>query len=142
MPEDITPILFIGTDATHSEHIETIKTRRYVGVQSDGSFVPGELGIGLVEGPWYISSTYINDTFFIGYDSMGYQLSKPKLRAELEADLKRCFNTCFHFSLLFDYYCSSRICEGQQTKDGKWYNLMILFVCSFLSCYYRDTGQI
>ena len=51
MPEDITPILFIGTDATHSEHIETIKTRRYVGVQSDGSFVPGELGIGLVEGP-------------------------------------------------------------------------------------------
>ena len=73
---------------------------------------------------------------------MGYQLSKPKLRAELEADLKRCFNTCFHFSLLFDYYRSSRICEGQQTKDGKWYNLMILFVCSFLSCYYRDTGQI
>ena len=40
----------IGTDATHAEHIETIKTRSYVGVQSDGSFVPGELGIGLVEG--------------------------------------------------------------------------------------------
>jgi hypothetical protein len=40
----------IGTDATHSEHIETIKTRNYVGVQNDGSFVPGELGIGLVEG--------------------------------------------------------------------------------------------
>lgn len=52
IPEDITSISFIGTDATHSEHIETIKTRRYVGVQSDGSFVPGELGIGLVEGPW------------------------------------------------------------------------------------------
>ena len=30
--------------------IETIKTRRYVGVQEDGTFVPGELGIGLVEG--------------------------------------------------------------------------------------------
>ena len=40
----------IGTDATHAEHIETIKTRRYVGVQDDGSFIPGELGIGLVEG--------------------------------------------------------------------------------------------
>lgn len=51
MPENVTPILFLGTDATHSEHIETIKTRRYVGVQSDGGFVPGELGIGLVEGP-------------------------------------------------------------------------------------------
>jgi len=63
----------IGTDATHAEHIETIKSRNYVGVQGDGSFVPGELGMGLVE----------------GYDSMGYELSKPKLRAELEADLKR-----------------------------------------------------
>ncbi|XP_019852489.1 PREDICTED: DNA topoisomerase 3-alpha-like isoform X3 [Amphimedon queenslandica] len=72
----------IGTDATHAEHIETIKTRSYVGVQSDGSFVPGELGIGLVE----------------GYDSMGYQLSKPKLRAELEDKLKR-------------------ICDGYCTKD-------------------------
>ena len=39
-----------GTDATHAEHIETIKSRNYVGVQSDGSFVPGELGMGLVEG--------------------------------------------------------------------------------------------
>lgn len=39
-----------GTDATHAEHIETIKSRLYVGVQPDGSFVPGELGIGLVEG--------------------------------------------------------------------------------------------
>ena len=39
-----------GTDATHAEHIETIKTRNYVGVQADGHFVPGELGMGLVEG--------------------------------------------------------------------------------------------
>ena len=39
-----------GTDATHAEHIETIKSRNYVGVQGDGSFVPGELGMGLVEG--------------------------------------------------------------------------------------------
>jgi len=43
--------LFVpGTDATHAEHIETIKTRNYVGVQPDGGFVPGELGMGLVEG--------------------------------------------------------------------------------------------
>ncbi|XP_064405762.1 DNA topoisomerase 3-alpha-like isoform X2 [Halichondria panicea] len=72
----------IGTDATHAEHIETIKTRNYVGVQHDDSLVPGELGMGLVE----------------GYDSMGFELSKPQLRAELEADLKR-------------------ICEGSKTRD-------------------------
>lgn len=31
-----------------------------------------------------------NGTVYAGYDSMGYELSKPHLRAELEADLKRC----------------------------------------------------
>lgn len=44
-----------GTDATHAEHIETIKSRLYVGVQPDGSFVPGELGMGLVDGRVYSS---------------------------------------------------------------------------------------
>ncbi|XP_053654967.1 DNA topoisomerase 3-alpha isoform X2 [Cherax quadricarinatus] len=62
----------IGTDATHADHIETIKSRMYVGLQ-DTRFVPGQLGMGLVE----------------GYDSMGFHMSKPNLRAELEADLKR-----------------------------------------------------
>ncbi|XP_006875592.1 PREDICTED: DNA topoisomerase 3-alpha [Chrysochloris asiatica] len=62
----------IGTDATHAEHIETIKARMYVGLTADKRFLPGHLGMGLVE----------------GYDSMGYQMSKPDLRAELEADLK------------------------------------------------------
>uniref|UniRef100_H3CL93 DNA topoisomerase n=1 Tax=Tetraodon nigroviridis TaxID=99883 RepID=H3CL93_TETNG len=61
----------IGTDATHA-HIETIKSRMYVGLTSDQRFLPGELGMGLVE----------------GYNSMGYEMSKPNLRAELEADLK------------------------------------------------------
>ncbi|KAJ8319013.1 hypothetical protein KUTeg_004104 [Tegillarca granosa] len=72
----------IGTDATHAEHIETIKSRMYVGVRPDGKFVPGQLGMGLVE----------------GYDAMGYEMSKPNLRAELEADLKR-------------------ICEGTKNKN-------------------------
>ncbi|XP_064376158.1 DNA topoisomerase 3-alpha isoform X2 [Dromaius novaehollandiae] len=62
----------IGTDATHAEHIETIKLRMYVGLTADQRFLPGHLGMGLVE----------------GYDSMGYEMSKPDLRAELEADLK------------------------------------------------------
>lgn len=72
----------IGTDATHAEHIETIKSRLYVGLR-DNKFVPGELGMGLVE----------------GYDSMGFHMSKPNLRAELEADLKA-------------------ICEQRKNKDG------------------------
>ena len=66
-------ISYTGTDATHADHIDTIKSRLYVGVRPDGRFVPGELGMGLVE----------------GYDNMGYALSKPHLRAELESDLKR-----------------------------------------------------
>ncbi|XP_013780332.2 DNA topoisomerase 3-alpha-like [Limulus polyphemus] len=63
----------IGTDATHAEHIETIKSRFYVGLNPEGRFIPGELGMGLVE----------------GYDLMGFEMSKPHLRAEFEADLKR-----------------------------------------------------
>ncbi|XP_025418842.1 DNA topoisomerase 3-alpha [Sipha flava] len=63
----------IGTDATHAEHIETIKSRLYVGLENNKYFIPGELGIGLVE----------------GYDNMGFEMSKPHLRAELEADLKK-----------------------------------------------------
>ena len=43
-----------GTDATHAEHIETIKNRCYVGVQQDGTFLPGQLGMGLVEGKIWI----------------------------------------------------------------------------------------
>ena len=62
----------IGTDATHAEHIEKIKSRMYVGVRPDGKFVPGELGMGLVD----------------GYDAMGFEMSKPNLRAGLERSLK------------------------------------------------------
>ncbi|KAK6042871.1 DNA topoisomerase [Cooperia oncophora] len=40
----------IGTDATHAEHIEKIKTRQYVGVREDGRFLPGFLGLALVDG--------------------------------------------------------------------------------------------
>jgi DNA topoisomerase-3 len=72
----------IGTDATHAEHIETIKLREYVGCTTDGSFLPAQLGLGLVN----------------GYDAMGFQMSKPYLRAELEADL-RC------------------ICNGEKRKE-------------------------
>lgn len=62
----------IGTDATHAEHIDTIKSRQYVGLTDNQHFMPGKLGIGLV----------------MGYDNMGFQMSKPHLRADLEKDLK------------------------------------------------------
>lgn len=40
----------IGTDATHAEHIDTIKNREYVGLEQNIYFIPGKLGLGLVEG--------------------------------------------------------------------------------------------
>lgn len=62
----------IGTDATHAEHINTIKERGYIG-EAEGRFlVPGTLGMGLVE----------------GYEAMELTLAQPELRAGLEADLK------------------------------------------------------
>ena len=92
----------IGTDATHAEHIETIKTREYAGVQADGRFLPCSLGMGLVQ----------------GYDAMGIALSKPNLRAELEADLKRWVRaiiiTLFTFNrkVNYQYIFSFRVCDG------------------------------
>lgn len=62
----------IGTDATHAEHISKIKERGYIGVVDRGFLVPGQLGMGLVE----------------AYDAMNLTLSQPKLRADLEIDLK------------------------------------------------------
>ncbi|CAG9863370.1 unnamed protein product [Phyllotreta striolata] len=64
----------IGTDATHAEHIDKIKSREYVGLHDNIYFVPGTLGMGLVE----------------GYNNVGLEVSlaKPNLRAEFENDLK------------------------------------------------------
>jgi len=63
----------IGTDATHAEHIETVKQRAYIGLQDRDKLVPGVMGMALCD----------------GYDDIGFEMSKPNLRAELEADLKR-----------------------------------------------------
>lgn len=65
----------IGTDATHAEHIETVKSREYIGLQDGDKLVPGQLGIALCD----------------GYDSMNLldtNMSKPNLRASFEQDLK------------------------------------------------------
>ncbi|CAK5033236.1 unnamed protein product [Meloidogyne enterolobii] len=65
----------IGTDATHAEHIETIKKRWYIIQRPDRRFEPTKLGISLVD----------------AYEKMEhmYKLSRPDLRAILEADLEK-----------------------------------------------------
>uniref|UniRef100_A0A914GU42 DNA topoisomerase n=1 Tax=Globodera rostochiensis TaxID=31243 RepID=A0A914GU42_GLORO len=63
----------IGTDATHAEHIERIKFRKYVVLNCSSRFEPTKVGLALID----------------GYDKMGHRhkLSKPILRALLEEDL-------------------------------------------------------
>ena len=63
----------IGTDATIATHISTIQAREYVIRNAQNQFEPTKLGLALVE----------------GYNSMGYQLNKPQLRALIEADCQR-----------------------------------------------------
>jgi DNA topoisomerase-3 len=61
----------IGTDTTHGEHIETVKSREYVFIEDRDKLVPGKHPMALVE----------------GFDAMGFFMSKPDLRAGLETDL-------------------------------------------------------
>ncbi len=72
----------IGTDATHAEHIDKIQQRVYVALNDERRFLPGFLALALVD----------------GYDEMGFEMSKPGMRASLEAGLK----------------C---ICEGSKTRQ-------------------------
>ena len=60
----------IGTDATIAQHISTIQDREYAKKDAAQKFLPTKLGIALIE----------------GYNSMGYQLNKPDLRRETEAE--------------------------------------------------------
>ncbi|PIO68653.1 DNA topoisomerase [Teladorsagia circumcincta] len=62
--------------------VSPFQTRQYVGVRDDGRFIPGFLGLALVD----------------GYDAMGYAMSKPQLRADLERQLQA-------------------ICAGERTKQ-------------------------
>ena len=50
-----------------------VKQRAYIGAGEGDRLVPGVVGIALCD----------------GYDSMGFEMSKPNLRAGLEADLKK-----------------------------------------------------
>ena len=61
----------IGTDATIAEHIKTIQERNYA-EKTGAFFAPTKLGLALVE----------------SYEQMGLELAKPKLRAEMEKNMK------------------------------------------------------
>ena len=60
----------IGTDATIATHITTIQDREYATKDNQMKFLPTQLGTALIE----------------AYNSMGFQLNKPDLRRETEAE--------------------------------------------------------
>jgi DNA topoisomerase-3 len=91
----------IGTDATHADHIEKIKVRKYVELNREQRFYPTFMGLALVD----------------GYNRMGQEpMSRPLLRAELERQLVGiCEGT---FSIL-DWVGNSLLryqISGRQTK--------------------------
>ncbi len=61
----------IGTDATIAQHIKAVQDRDYIARDPQDRFYPTVLGLALVE----------------GYQQIGYELSKPALRAAQEKDL-------------------------------------------------------
>ena len=60
----------IGTDATYSQHIQTLFDRNYI-IEEGSRYAPTTLGKALVK----------------AYQTMGFDFAKPKLRAELDQDL-------------------------------------------------------
>ncbi|OHT04075.1 DNA topoisomerase 3 [Tritrichomonas foetus] len=66
----------IGTDATIAEHIEKILQREYTEKRGD-TFYPTKVGLGLI----------------LGYQEMGFDFDKPKLRADLEKTMQKISQT-------------------------------------------------
>ena len=92
----------IGTDATIAQHITTIQDREYATKDASMKFLPTRLGIALIE----------------AYNSMGYQLNKPDLRRETEAEC-------------------NLIAEGRKTKD----QVMAVLLAKMRQCYEAATQE-
>lgn len=92
----------IGTDATIAQHITTIQEREYVVKDANMRFLPTKLGIALVE----------------GYNSIGYQLNKPDLRRETEAEC-------------------NLVAAGHKTKD----EIMLPLLTKMKQCYEVTTQE-
>ncbi|XP_004342668.2 topoisomerase III [Capsaspora owczarzaki ATCC 30864] len=86
----------IGTDATMHEHIKKVLERKYAEMRGQ-MFLPTNLGLGLIE----------------GYDSMGLEMSKPHMRARMEAEMLK-------------------ICSGQQTKAQVIRSTLDLYLPAFM----------
>ena len=93
----------IGTDATIAQHITTICEREYAKKDQNQRFHPTKLGIALVE----------------GYNSMGYQLNKPDLRREMEAE------------------CSA-VAAGRKTKD----QILGPVIAKMLHCFRTANAEV
>lgn len=92
----------IGTDATIAQHIATIQDREYATKDANMKFLPTKLGIALVE----------------AYNSMGYQLNKPDLRRETEAE------------------CNN-VAAGRKTKD----QIMVVLLAKMKQCFEAATQE-
>lgn len=92
----------IGTDATIAQHISTIQERTYATKDAQQKFHPTKLGIALVE----------------GYNSMGYQLNKPDLRREMEAEC-------------------NLVASGRKTKE----EIMAPILDKMLECFNRANAE-
>ncbi len=92
----------IGTDATIAQHIKAVQDRDYVSRDPQDRFYPTVLGLALVE----------------GYQQIGYELSKPALRAAQEKDLAQIsvgedtkesvINRCIHVMSKAFYTCQQK----------------------------------
>jgi len=89
-----------GTDATIATHIQTIQDRGYAVKQPNGQFTPTNLGIALIE----------------GYNQMGLDLSKPRLRAQMEAEMKVLL-TLTNILMSFLNLFQQGISEGKSTRE-------------------------
>lgn len=92
----------IGTDATIAQHIATIQDREYAKKDGGMRFLPTKLGIALCE----------------AYNSMGYQLNKPELRRETEAE------------------CND-VAAGRKSKD----QIMAVLLAKMRQCYEAATME-
>ncbi len=89
----------IGTDATIAQHIKAVQDRDYVARDPQDRFYPTVLGLALVE----------------GYQQIGYELSKPALRAAQEKDL-------------------TQISMGKDTKEAVISRCMDVMSSAFYTC--------
>lgn len=116
----------IGTDATIATHISTIQQREYVKKINNNCFEATPLGLALVE----------------GYNSMGFQLNKPQLRATIEKEcqniaqgkttkeevlkkclnlMKNCYETCLKDIEKLDFSMRKYFSTIGNSNDNNYY---------------------